>query len=155
MYPDCVSYEGLNDQGLPEFVMFLSYPDPLKFDDPATSRQIAAIEKFYCWTPPQDFTHGQAHAMMCARTYAAPFIQMTAPHLGRSARKLFERLTAAYILSDDEAREAVISWSDILFERGDDFYIQPDQIPFAKTHEFQHYLFSCIFDEGMTVEDMG
>lgn len=155
MYEDAVKYEGLSSSGQPSFVMLLSCPDPVPYDDDATVRQRASIEKFYCFTPSDDFKHKQAHAMLCARNYAIEFTKITAPHLGNATKTMFERLTAAYILSNNKALHSIIYWSEKLYEQGDDFYIAAKRNPFDEVFMFQHFLFKCIFEGGCTVGELG
>lgn len=153
MYENAIAYEGLED-GKPVFQMFLCLPDPLFHDQPATARQRSAVERFYCFAPAADFTETQSHALMCARDYAIEFTKMTAPHLRSSTRQMFERLTAAFILSENKVMHSVRYWSEKLFDSGEEFYIPPMRAPFAEVFQFQHHIFSCILNDGVKIDDL-
>lgn len=154
MYENAMAYEGLED-GKPVFQMFLCFPDPLPYDEPATARQRNGVERFYCFEPGSEFTETQGHALMCARDYAIAFTKMTAPHLRPSTRQLFERLTAAFILSESKIMHSVKYWSEKLFDKDEDFYIPPMRAPFDEVFEFQHHLFKCLFSDGVKVANLG
>lgn len=116
----------IEDNGSLEADLNFTLPEPALDDLSATEAQQMSVSKL-CGYLPDGLTYAQAHALLSYRNCARAVVEDGMSDFSRGLADVFVQLLACNISQNQHLAQAAISWSEYVFEHGEEC------LPIART----------------------